>query len=396
MSNEVEIRLPKLGESIVGATVVQWFKKEGDRVELDEALLEVSTDKVNSEIPSPVAGVIRSILVAENEEVEVGAPLAVVSVGVGAAEPKAQPQTAAPAPEAPAEEREEFLSPAVLQMARAEKVPLEQLQRIKGTGAGGRITKKDVEAYLSQKQADGASPPAKKAASGEEIVPLVGMRKAIADVMVRSHRDIPHASIVHEVDITELLTFIAARKERFACETGAKLTVTPFMVKALADACQRHPYLNATLESDAIRLKQEVNVGIAVAIEQEGVIVPVLRDCQSESVPSIAKKIFEMSRKARSGSLGREEVQGGTITLTNFGMAGALIGFPLIRPPEVAIVGMGAIQKRVAVLPGDLMAVRSMVHVTLSFDHRVVDGLYACAFLNIIKEKLENVDTSAF
>lgn len=404
MKDQVHILLPKLGESILGATVVQWLKKVGDRVELDEALLEVSTDKVNSEIPSPIAGVLTEILVDVNEEVEVGAKLAVIQTG----------EAARPAPEQPAAEKKleiaspqdedqsskGFYSPAVLQMARQEGIPLNDLEKISGTGLGGRLTKKDLEIYSQAKKSTSTcSQSASKQAAAQ--VPLIssaatsskmkitGLRKAIADNMLQSYREVPHAAIVNEVDVTELVKLIQREKEDFQAQHGAKLTITSFLAKAVANAVAKFPLVNASVDLDTIIVKHAVNVGIAVGVEQ-GVIVPVIKQCELKDLPTIAKSIADLSARTRSGKLTHEEVTDGTITITNFGMAGARMGFPIIRFPEVAIIGIGAIQKRLMVMADDALAIRQMVDLTFCFDHRVIDGLYACAFLNALMEELQH------
>lgn len=379
MTKEVSIALPKLGESITSATVVQWFKKEGDRVHLDEALLEVSTDKVNSEIPSPVAGVLHKIVVHAEEEVPVGALLAIVAVQEGDSAPLSEEKRGAPCLRKE-EENKDFFSPSVLRIAAEKGISLETLAKIAGTGAGGRITKMDVENY---KQA--APCPVK-----EERVKMTGMRKAIADNMVKSFYEAPHASLVHEVDITAIMQTIEKEKANFLARHGVKVTITSFFVRALAQALQEFPLLNSVVDKDTIVLKKYIHIGIAVSVEQ-GLIVPVIRHCENRSLSSIAKEISVLSEKARTGGLVPSDVLEGTITVTNFGMSGVGIGIPIIRYPEVAILGMGAIAKKVQVLEGDVLAIRSMVHISLTFDHRVIDGMYGCSFLACLQKHLAHV-----
>lgn len=408
MIEEITVALPKLGESIVSATIVQWFKKEGDEVALDESLLEVSTDKVNSEIPSPVAGRLTRILASADEELQVGDPLAKISVSSAAEKsyaPTPQVEKVSSAPAQTTGEMREFFSPAVLRTASELGVSLEEMKKIPATGAGGRITKQDIEAYVMKKNASAApsiTPPQQAAVSscskalpcsvtseGDiERLKLTGMRKAIADNMVRSFYEAPHATLVNEVDVTEILKLITSQKEAFLAKHGVKLTITSFVAKAISRALQEYPLINSSLDKDTILVKRFVNLGIAVSIDQ-GLIVPVIKNCQRMNIIDIAKAISELSLKARTGKLSPGDVSDGTISMTNFGMSGVAIGIPIIRYPEVAIVGIGAIQKRVVALEGDLMAIRSLMHVSLTFDHRVLDGMYGCGFLGAVKKHLE-------
>lgn len=402
MSEEIKIVLPKLGESIHSATIVQWFKKIGDPIQLDEPLLEVSTDKVNSEIPSPVAGILREIHAQPDQELQVGDLLAVVAAGAAQA-PQAvlsAPSLAAP-PQAAASggEMSDFFSPALLRLARENGINFDELSKIPGTGDAGRVTKKDLELYLEKKR--GACKPCPAMAVKSAAVPssaeitaeierlkMTGMRKAIADNMVRSFYEAPHATLVTEVDVTSILKLIQKQKEEFLARNGFKLTITSFVAHSIAKALQEFPLINSSLEGDTILVKRFVNLGIAVSIEQ-GLVVPVIKNAQKLGVTGVARAISELSVKARSGKLTQEDISEGTISLTNFGMSGVQIGVPIIRYPEVAIVGIGAICKKVVPLEDDVLAVRSMVHISLTFDHRVLDGMYGCGFLGSLKKHLE-------
>ncbi len=401
MSEEFKVVLPKLGESILSATVVQWFKKVGDTVKLDEPLLEVSTDKVNSEIPSPVAGILQSILAESDQELDVGAPLAVISL-TGKALPQEQ------AKEIPKQEIQsgtssemaDFYSPAILRQAKEMGVALSELEKMPRTGQGGRLTKKDLEDYVETKKGNKAPcplslPKATLESYGQDIerVKMTGMRKAIADNMVRSFYQAPHATLVAEVDVTAPLKVIQKEKDAFAQKHGAKLTITSFVARAIAKALQEYPLINSSLEQDTIVVKRYVNLGIAVSVDQ-GLLVPVIKNCQKMPLSTIAQTIGELSLKARTGKLAPEDVADGTITMTNFGMSGVQIGIPIIRFPEVAIVGIGAIDKKVVVLEDDSMAIRSIMHVCLTFDHRVLDGMYGCGFLASLKKHLEESSTT--
>lgn len=378
MSNHFTIQLPKLGESIHSATVVQWLKKVGDHVALDEALLEVSTDKVNSEIPSPVAGVLEEILIDVNQDVEVGEALARLRISGAAPVSETLPEepVASVANEATVSD---VLSPAVLNLLRRANIPLSQLDRIKGTGSGGRITRRDVEAYMAALQ---EGPPLSSDATVSRVK-ITGLRKQIADNMVRAYNEIPHAALITDIDATDLLHEIGLRKKQ-----GMKLTVTPFVIKAMAKAIVDYPLLNASVEGDHMLIKHAVNVGVAVGIEH-GVIVPVVRHAERKSLKEIAETVAELAGKARAGTLQGEDIKDGTITLTNFGMTGVRTGLPIIRYPECAIVGIGAIIKKPVVVD-DQIVIRSIIEMTVSFDHRLLDGIYGCGFVSQIKELLEN------
>ena len=392
MSDLVKINLPKLGESIVSATVVQWFKKEGDRVELDEPLLEVSTDKVNSEIPSPIAGILQQIFAQPGQELQVGEPLAAVASKAGV--PAMAALSAAPASPR-SSDSDDFLSPSVMRLLKEKGIALEQIDRIPHTGQGGRLTKKDVEDYCPTSKPcpmQQASPKSIFVGEGErsdtERVKMSSLRKAIADNMVRSFYEAPHASLVTEVDVTKIVKIIQEEKQPFLQKYGVKLSITAFVARAIARAVQSYPLINASLEGDTIVMKRFVNLGVAVSVDQ-GVMVPVIRGAQRLALSEISKQIAELALKAREHRLLPEEVQQGTMTMTNFGMTGTMIGIPIIRYPEVAIVGLGAIAKKVAAMPDNSIAIRSCMWVSLTFDHRVLDGIYGCGVLAELKKRLE-------
>ena len=392
MNNEYKILLPKLGESIHSAIIVQWFKKAGDKIQRDEPLLEVSTDKINSEIPSPVAGILKEICASPDQEIQVGEILAVVQAA--ASQEIAQISPAAEGPlKADSSEMKDYFSPALLRLAREKGVAIEDLEKITGTGAGGRVTKNDLEFYLekrtqSPKPCPAATPIGKTAGEDVERLKMSGMRKAIAENMVRSFYEAPHATLIAEVDVTGALKVIQKEKEKFLSDHGVKLTITSFVARAIVKALQEFPLINSSLDGDTILVKHYVNLGIAVSVDQ-GLMVPVIKNCQRMNLSDIAKAVSELSIKARSGKLSPDDVKDGTITMTNFGMSGVTIGVPIIRYPEVAIVGVGAIVKKVVPLEDDLLAVRSIMHVSLTFDHRVLDGMYGCSFLGALKKHLE-------
>jgi len=384
MSEEIKITLPKLGESIVSATVVQWFKKIGDPVALDEPLLEVSTDKVNSEIPSPVAGVLKEVYASPDQEVQVGADLALISTESTSPSPIAKESPSSPITPSSATENNDFLSPSVMRLLQEKGIPLTDIKKIPHTGTGGRLTKKDVENY----EPINGKAPCPLDGKSTERVKMTAMRKAIADNMVKSFYEAPHATLITEVDVTSILKVIREEKEPFLKKEGVKLTITSFVARAIARALQAFPLINSSLDGDTIVMKRFVNLGIAVSVDQ-GVMVPVVRDCQQKSLAEIAKQVAVLAEKTRSHSLQPDDIKEGSITLTNFGMTGTMIGIPIIRYPEVAIVGLGAITKKVAAMPDDSIAIRSVMMVSLTFDHRVLDGIYGCAFLSELKKRLE-------
>ncbi|VHO00921.1 dihydrolipoamide acetyltransferase family protein [Candidatus Rhabdochlamydia sp. T3358] len=382
MSEEIKVLLPKLGESIHSAIIVQWFKKEGEVVQLDEPLLEVSTDKINSEIPSPIAGVLQEICAKVDQEVQVGELLATISTEAMQTKKNLEKNTPSPV-SISAEQNQDFFSPALLRLARENKLNLEELQKIIGTGSGGRITKRDLELYLekrTEKEESSLQP--------IERLQMTGMRKAIADNMVRSFYEAPHATLITEIDITDVMQCIQKEKQSFLEKYQAKLTLTSFIARALIKALQEFPLLNSSLDKDTILMKRFINLGIAVSVEQ-GLLVPVLKGAQDLPLPKIAQGISELSHKARTGKLIPSDVTEGTITITNFGMSGVQIGIPIIRYPEVAIIGVGASYKKVVPREDDSLAICNMVNLSLTFDHRVLDGMYGCAFLNALKHHLE-------
>lgn len=403
MSEDIKVLLPKLGESIHSATIVQWFKKIGDPVSLDEPLLEVSTDKVNSEIPSPAEGTLKEIHANLDQELQVGALIAVIGSGAQLA-PKEESSPAVSTMQSAAaispsnNEMKNFFSPALLRIARENGIALEDLGKIPGTGMGGRLTKNDLEEHVAKKAASvkpcpmAAKPIVRSAPTGSgaevERLKMTGMRKAIADNMVRSFYEAPHATLVTEIDMTKVIKLIQKEKEEFFSKHGCKLTLTAFVARAISKALQEFPLINSSLEGDTILVKRFVNLGIAVSVDQ-GLMVPVVKHCDQMGITAIAKAIHTLSTKARSGKLSPDDVNEGTITMTNFGMSGVQIGVPIIRYPEVAIVGVGATYKRVVPLDDDVLAIRSMMYASLTFDHRVLDGMYGCGYLGALKKHLE-------
>jgi 2-oxoglutarate dehydrogenase E2 component (dihydrolipoamide succinyltransferase) len=426
-----DVVMPQMGESIVEGTLTKWLKKPGERVERDEPLFEISTDKVDTEIPSPSAGTLSEVLVQEGATVGINTVVARIDEGGGAAaapkapaaqaKPAAAPQPIAPPPQpeppaaetiqpTPAPEQVEEtapagpLSPLVRKMARENNV---DLARVKGTGAGGRITKQDVEAYLAQPQPAAAAQPAAPAPrpaapppaapvvtpvgpAGQprtRIEPLSTMRQKIAEHMVLSKRTSPHVTTVHRVDMTKVAKMRERHKAAFQANYGFGLTYLPFIIRASVVALRQYPLLNASLDGNNIVYHNDVNIGIAVALEN-GLIVPVIRAADEKNVLGLQRSVVDLATRARSRQLKPDEVVGGTFSITNFGSFGSLIGTPVINQPQVAIMGVGTVDKTPVVID-DAIAIRSICHLSLSFDHRLIDGALADQFMTKVKQVLE-------
>jgi pyruvate dehydrogenase E2 component (dihydrolipoamide acetyltransferase) len=422
----MDVVMPQMGESIVEGTLTKWLKKPGDKVERDEPLFEISTDKVDTEIPSPAAGTLGELLVKEGETVSVGTIVA--RIGDGAAAAPAAPAAAVPAPvaEAPAPppapaaapapppppapaaevaEPSGPLSPLVRKMARESNV---DLGKVAGTGAGGRITKEDVEKHIAASAAPApaapaAAPPAPAAAPAApatprspvepmaktRVEPLSTMRKAIAEHMVRSVSTSPHVTTVHKVDMTKVAKIRARHKGSFHAQYGMSLTFLPFVTQATVEALRAFPIVNASIEGSNIIYHNEINIGIAVALEN-GLIVPVIRNADEKNVVGLQRSIVDLASRARARQLKPDEIQGGTFSISNFGGFGSIIATPVINQPQVAILGVGAIEKMPVVVDDDAIAIRSIMYLSLSFDHRLIDGALADQFTAKIKAGLEH------
>lgn len=413
----VEILMPELGESVHEGTVSRWLKKEGESVKEDEPIVEIMTDKVNTELPSPATGILKKILIPEGSPVEVFHAMGIIDDGSGddveasalaAAAPaqEAAPAAAASAPAPVADGERRWYSPVVRSMAKSHGVTDAQLASIAGTGEHGRVTKKDLEAYLGGAK-PAAAPAAKPAAKLEEkpvaptvagpdqeLVPLVGMRKMIAEAMIRSSQ-VPTVSTVTQVDVTAMVQFRERNKDSFAEQYGVKLTYTPFFIKAITEMLVELPLMNAALMPDnQIAMNKGVHMGIAVALGakgDEGLIVPVIRDCHKKSLVEIARDLDAIAKKARSNQLSVADVQGGTFTLTNPGTYGALFGTPMINAPQAGILGAYGIQK-LPVIVDDMIAIRSIMHIVLTYDHRIIDGMIAGKFLAGVRDRLQAFD----
>jgi len=419
-----QIKMPQLGESVTEGTVEKWLKSEGDMVKRDEPLVEVVTDKVNAEIPSPFEGKLVKISASEGETVRVGAVIGQIEVaGAGSAPAPSEPakQSAAPHPEVPAapaprpgaptaapaaapapaesggdgSNDRARLSPAVRKLAGEHGIDPKAL---KGTGMGGRVTRDDVLAAVegggTAAAAKAPTPPAPSAprparvdGAREELVKLSSMRKAIAEHMVRSLATSPHAWTMQEVDVTNLVRYREAEKEGFRSRHGVPLTYLPFVVQIVCDAIKQFPWLNSTWSDDGVVLKNYINMGIAVSIP-DGLIVPVLKDADQRGFTDLVRSLNDLADRARTKQLKPEDVQAGTFTLNNTGATGSVASQPIINQPQAAILTTESILKRPVVI-GDGIAVRHMMNMCLSFDHRIIDGMMAGQFLNTIKKRLE-------
>ncbi|MCE4566553.1 2-oxo acid dehydrogenase subunit E2 [Maribellus sp. CM-23] len=426
------IVMPKLGESIQEGTITKWFVKEGDTIEEDDMLFEVATDKVDSEIPSPVDGVVTKILYPEDSLVAVGEVLAVISLD---GEVEESSEEAAPV-EAKAEKAEaqdeakessvddsrklsnRFYSPLVKTIAKQENVSLEELESIEGSGASGRVQKKDILAYLENKgtepapktapsvqsSAPKAAPAVERKApmpvsvgAGDQVIEMDRVRKLIADHMVMSKQVSPHVTSIVEADVTELVLWRKKNKDAFEQKYGEKITFMPVFTEAVAMALAEFPMVNSSVDGDRIILKKDINVGIAVAKPDGNLIVPVIKNAEQRNLIGITKELNRLANAARTNKLDPAEIQGGTFTITNFGSFGNIIGTPIINQPQVAILATGIIEKKPAVLEtptGDVIAIRHKMFLSLSYDHRIVDGALGGAFLRRIADILENFDTN--
>ncbi|MDE2180613.1 MAG: 2-oxo acid dehydrogenase subunit E2 [candidate division NC10 bacterium] len=390
-----EIVMPQMGESVAEGTVVTWLKKVGEAVAKDEPLVAISTDKVDVEIPSPAAGILAQIVVQEGGTAPVEAVLAYIDEASHAgAVPPGRPVVEQPEGIQAAAPATRWYSPAVLELAKEHGVDLTQ---VKGTGAEGRVTRKDLLDFIAMRSQATAAPPRVSPEppappAEEQILPISPMRKAIAEHMVRSKQTAPHVTQIHEADMTAVDKYRQAHHETFLKRTGITLTFLPFVVKATVDGLRAYPLMNASYTREGIIVKQTINIGIAVSLE-EGLIVPVLRDADKKSFLTLATQMADLAARARDKRLSLEEVHQGTFTVNNFGAFGTLIGTPIIVQPQAAILGFGKVVRRPVVID-DAVAIRSMAYLCLSYDHRLIDGAYAGAFLNHVQATLERFDFS--
>jgi len=409
-----DVVMPQMGESITEGTITKWLKKPGDTIQRDEPLFEISTDKVDAEIPSPVAGVLSEIKVAEGSTVTINTVVAVIggAAGKSSAPAAATPKTSAPvapasaavaAPAATVSEGERIRSsPLVRKIAKDNNVDLSQ---VPGSGASGRITKTDIVSHLEQGPKPVAAPAATSASAPAaakpaapqpqpgELVPMSKMRSIIAKRMVESKQTSPHVHTVFKVDMTRIVRLREKEKSKYEQRNGVKLTYMPFITRAAIVALRKHPIVNGSIEGEAIRYNKNINIGIAVALDW-GLIVPVIKATEEKNFLGIARAIVDVADRARGKKLAPDEISGGTFTLTNSGIFGEQFGTPIINQPQSAILGIGGLNKEAEVLTdkdgNDSIAIRSIQRFTLGFDHRIVDGADAGKFMSDFKAYLEN------
>ena len=412
-----DVVMPQMGESIFEGTITKWLKKPGDKVQRDEPLFEISTDKVDAEIPAPASGILQEIKVSEGNTVQVNTVVGVIGDGSGdsasapakvAAPPPAAPASVkkeapapppAPAASAPEDEEDSDVrsSPLVRKLAREHNV---DVAKVSGTGTGGRVTKQDLLDFVEHRSAAPVVAPVSRQASAPvpaaipgDLVPMSQMRKIIAQRMIESRRTSAHVHCMFEADMTRIVNLRNKLKNGFEQRYGTRLTFMPFFVRAAIIALQQYPIVNSSLEGDSVRYHKHVNAGIAVALDW-GLIVPVLKNADELNFLGLQRGITDLGERARSKKLMPADVEGATFTITNPGQFGAVFGLPIINQPNAAIMGVGGITKQPMVLTdkdgADSIAIRSVVHLTLGYDHRIIDGAIADQFMAVVKKTLEN------
>lgn len=436
----VDLIMPKLGESIMEATILKWHKQPGDSVKLDETVLEIATDKVDSEVPSTAEGVITEILYKVDDVVPIGSVIARISTEAGATVQAAAPAPAAPvateapkpapvaAPAAPAVteapkpaaatpvngQTGRFYSPLVLNIAASEGISMSELERIPGTGMDSRVTKKDILAYIANRgSAPVAAPQAPATVTAEpatatvrkeqelpvtysgnvEIMEMDRMRRLIADHMVKSKHTSPHVTSFTEADVTNMVLWRNKVKKEFEKREGTKITFTPLFIEAIVKCIKKFPLINCSVDGYKVIIKKDINIGMATALPSGNLIVPVIKNADQLNLVGLTKQVNNLADSARNGRLKADDTQGGTFTLTNVGTFGSLMGTPIINQPQVAILAVGAIKKRPVVIEteqGDSIAIRHMMYLSMSYDHRIVDGSLGATFLTAVAKELEN------
>jgi 2-oxoglutarate dehydrogenase E2 component (dihydrolipoamide succinyltransferase) len=426
---QIKVILPAMGEGIFEATITQWLVDVGSEINEDDSLVEIATDKVDSEVPSPVTGVLHSILVQVGETAKIGQEIAIIEVEGKADESQTSaPEKAPLAEEKPVLSEQKltlvpgldaatqpsipyklnsgvFLSPLVRSIAHTEGISLAELEAIQGSGVGNRITKDDMLNYLDKRTGEtksaeisnSAAEPVTISTGGVEVIEMNRMRKLIADNMVRSKQVSPHVTSFHEVDVTEIVTWREKNKNEFQKRFGQKLTFTPIFIDAVVRAIKKFPMINISVDGSKILLKKQVNIGMATALPDGNLIVPVIHSADELSISGLAARVNDLAQRARNKKLLPTEIQGGTFTITNVGTFGNLSGTPIINQPEVAILAIGAIKKRPAVIEtpqGDLIGIRHQMILALSYDHRVVDGSLGGMFIKQVADNMEAFDGS--
>jgi 2-oxoglutarate dehydrogenase E2 component (dihydrolipoamide succinyltransferase) len=428
---QFDLIMPKMGESVAEATIIKWLKQPGDSIELDEPVLEIATDKVDSEIPSPVAGVLAEVLFNEGDVIQVNAVIAKITTDAAAA-PASTP--AAPAAEKPAVPSSQpvnavvaevsapqahgasgrFYSPLVRNIAKEENISMEELEAIAGSGQDGRLTKNDILAYLPQRGKNGSQTsgstakaptsskeiarplaPAVSVGAGDEIIEMDRMRKMIAEHMVMSKAVSPHVTSYVEVDMTNMVMWRERIKKEFEKREGEKITFTPMIIEMVAKAIRDFPMINISVDGTNIIKRKNINIGMATALPSGNLIVPVIKNADTKNLIGLTKAVNDLANRARANKLQPDDIQGGTFTVTNVGSFGNVMGTPIINQPQVAILAVGVIKKKPAVIEtpqGDLIGIRHMMYCSLSYDHRVVDGSLGGSFLRRIADYLEAFD----
>jgi len=440
----VEMLMPKMGESIIEGTVLKWLKNIGDRIEEDESVLEVATDKVDTEIPALEAGILREILAHEGEVVAVGKAIAIIDTAGSSNEPETltTPNQVVPPPPTPAPVSEpvsaptsavtststategRFYSPLVMNIARQENIPMAELDQVPGTGLEGRVTKKDIFAYLenrnsaetnssintapaatptqpvmqapaTEKPTPANSKPSASVSGTNEIIEMDRMRKMIAQRMVDSKRISPHVTSFVEADVTNLVNWRNKMKDAYKKREGENLTFTPIFLEAVAKAIRDFPMINVSVEGDTIIKKRDINIGLAVALPTGNLIVPVIKNADQMNLNGLTKKVNDLANRARINKLSPDDLSDGTYTISNVGSFGNIMGTPIINQPQVAILALGAIKKKPAVIEtpeGDLIGIRHFMFLSHSYDHRVVDGSLGGMFVKRVADYLEGFD----
>jgi len=427
----VNIVMPKLGESVEEGTVIRWLKKIGDVVERDESVVEITTDKIDTDIPAIESGILAEIMIPEGQTVAIGSVLGIIDTGekiepeivdqkesqvkmdsqplevagkdaesfledVETGSNKTEDEDAAP---------KRFYSPLIMRMAREEQIDIATLESLPGTGKDGRLTRDDLLLFLERRMSRIPEPGSDQDESSDyvsisrqsgfedaRIVTMDTLRKTIADHMVRSKEVSPHVTSVSEVDMTHVVRYKEQARDRFQQKTGLKLTLTPFFITAIVEALKANPMLNATMEGDKILQWKHINMGLAVGLEK-GVVVPVIRHADEKSFLKIAQSAYDLAKRAHDRKLSPDDLKGSTFTLSNPGMWDTLFGTPIINQPEAGIIATGTVKKQVVVQTDDSLAIRSIMFMSLSFDHRFIDGLNAARFIRDIKHNLESFDT---
>jgi 2-oxoglutarate dehydrogenase E2 component (dihydrolipoamide succinyltransferase) len=428
---KIELVMPKMGESIMEATILTWLKKPGDKIEQDESVLEVATDKVDTEVPSTHAGILQEILAKEGEVVKVGKPIAIITTDAEDSVKPSLPQNDKPAlaqEQAPTlsshvngnghshdfKSTSRFYSPLVKNIAKEENIAVAELETITGTGAEGRVTKKDILNYVAHRKSGAAViQPAQQAvqtspsvsaskvsaslSAGDEIIEMDRMRKMIAERMVDSKRIAPHVTSFVEADVTNIVFWRNRVKNEFQKREGDALTFTPVFIEAVVMAIKDYPMINVQVDGDRIIKKKEINIGMAVALPTGNLIVPVIKNADQYNLAGLAKLVNDLARRARDNKLKPDELTGGTFTISNVGSFGNVMGTPIIVQPQVGIIALGAIQKKPAVLEtpyGDVIAIRHKMFLSHSYDHRVVDGALGGSVVRRVADYLEKFDVN--